>query len=119
SATTVLPDPVGAATRTDASSSRAPTASIWNGSRGNGRRDANSEARSESPGRVMGLQSIVSPVTSLNTLRDRVRREIDEGLLPACQFAVAKDGELLAFETFGRATDDSRFAMFSSTKAFV
>lgn len=49
----------------------------------------------------------------------RVRREIDSGLLPACQLAIAKDGELLAFETVGDATDDSRFIIFSSTKAFT
>jgi CubicO group peptidase (beta-lactamase class C family) len=49
----------------------------------------------------------------------RARREVDEGLLPACQIAVAKDGELVAFETFGDATNDNRFVIFSSTKAFV
>jgi CubicO group peptidase (beta-lactamase class C family) len=55
----------------------------------------------------------------LDGLLTRARREIDEGLLPACQLAVAKDGKLVAFETYGDATRDSRFLMYSSTKAFI
>jgi len=58
-------------------------------------------------------------VTTVDDLRQRVQREIDRGLLPACQFAVAKDGELVTFETYGDATNDDRFVIFSSTKAFV
>jgi CubicO group peptidase (beta-lactamase class C family) len=54
----------------------------------------------------------------LQALEDRVRREIDDGLLPSCQFAVAKDGELISQKTFGDATDDTRYCIFSSTKAF-
>jgi len=49
----------------------------------------------------------------------RVQREIDAGLLPACQLAIAKGGELRTFETFGAATNDNRFIIFSSSKAFV
>lgn len=52
-------------------------------------------------------------------LVQRARREIDEGLLPACQVALAKDGELVAFEAFGDATASTRFVVFSCTKAFV
>ncbi|MCB0976605.1 MAG: beta-lactamase family protein [Acidimicrobiales bacterium] len=48
----------------------------------------------------------------------RVHREIDEGLSPAVQIAVAKDGELLVDETIG-APPESRFVVFSATKAFV
>lgn len=55
----------------------------------------------------------------LDDLLGRARVEIDRGILPACQLAVAMDGELLAFETFGDATNDTRFAIFSCTKAFV
>ena len=29
----------------------------------------------------------------VEALEERARREIDEGLLPSCQFAIAKDGE--------------------------
>ena len=52
-------------------------------------------------------------------LKDRARREVDEGLLPSAQLALAYDGELVAFETFGDATDDTRYVVYSATKAFV
>jgi CubicO group peptidase (beta-lactamase class C family) len=54
-------------------------------------------------------------------LVDRVRRELDERGLPAAQFAVAKEGELLAFETVGDAPagSSSRFLIWSCTKAVV
>lgn len=55
----------------------------------------------------------------LDGLLQRAEREIDEGILPACQVAVALDGELVAFQTYGDASDDDRFLMYSSTKAFV
>jgi CubicO group peptidase (beta-lactamase class C family) len=57
--------------------------------------------------------------TALRTLLDRARREVDDGLLPSVQIAVALNCELVAFETFGDATNDSRYIVFSSTKAFV
>jgi len=56
---------------------------------------------------------------SIDALLTRARREIDAGLLPACQLALARDGELEMFETLGDATDDTRFVVFSATKAFV
>jgi CubicO group peptidase (beta-lactamase class C family) len=49
----------------------------------------------------------------------RASREVDEGLLPSCQIAVAKDGKLVAFEAFGDATTSDRYLMFSSTKSFI
>src|ERR1051325_1873633 len=52
-------------------------------------------------------------------LMDRVRREIDEGLLPSCQIALALEGELVTAETFGEARDDDRYCIFSATKPFV
>lgn len=55
----------------------------------------------------------------LDDLLTRARREIDEGLLPSCQIALAKDGELVAFETYGDATNDTRYVIFSATKPFV
>jgi CubicO group peptidase (beta-lactamase class C family) len=64
-------------------------------------------------------QSVGIDPERLEGLLTRARREIDEGLLPACQLAVAKDGQLVASATFGDATDDDRFLMYSSTKTFV
>ena len=55
----------------------------------------------------------------LEELRTRVRREIDDGLLPSCQFALARDGGLAAFETVGDAGSGTRYVIFSATKAFV
>ena len=58
-------------------------------------------------------------VDKLAELRARVRQEVDEGFLPAAQFAVAKDGHVVAFESFGAASDDSLFCVFSATKAIT
>lgn len=57
--------------------------------------------------------------TKVKELIERARREIDEGLLPSCQLALAKDGELVAFETFGDATPSSRYVIFSCTKGII
>ena len=55
----------------------------------------------------------------LNALRERAAKEIEEGLLPAAQYAVAKDGEVIWQESLGEATDSSLFPIFSSTKAIM
>lgn len=52
----------------------------------------------------------------LDELRARIRREDDEGLLPSCQWALARDGRLAAFEAVGDATVDTRFVIFSATR---
>jgi len=52
-------------------------------------------------------------------LGSRARREIESGLLPSCQYAVGLDGEIVAGETLGDATADSRYVIFSATKAIV
>ena len=57
--------------------------------------------------------------SKVDALLARARREVDDGLLPSCQIALALDGELVAFETFGDATPDTRYNVFSCTKAFV
>ena len=58
--------------------------------------------------------------------RDRVdellstaRADVESGAVPACQLAVARDGEIVAFETFGAATNSTRFCVFSATKPIV
>jgi CubicO group peptidase (beta-lactamase class C family) len=58
-------------------------------------------------------------VARLEELRTRVRREIDSSLLPSCQFALGKEGQLAAFETVGAASNTTRYVIFSATKAFV
>ena len=52
-------------------------------------------------------------------LLERARREVDDGLLPSVQIALAFEGEVVAFETYGDATDETRYVVYSATKAFV
>jgi len=47
----------------------------------------------------------------------RSSRDVDDGLLPSCQLALALDGELVLNETFG-ASPAARYVTFSVTKAF-
>src|SRR5829696_4084418 len=73
----------------------------------------------------MTVTSVVDPeslgvdVGRLDEVRSRVRREIEGGLLPSCQFALARDGKLAAFETVGAAGPETRYVIFSATKACV
>lgn len=47
------------------------------------------------------------------------RALVDNGITPACQLAVAHDNEVVCFETFGAATNTTRFSVFSATKPIV
>jgi CubicO group peptidase (beta-lactamase class C family) len=58
-------------------------------------------------------------VSTLGELCDLARRDVENGWLPACQLAVARDGEVVEFATFGAATDTTRFCIFSATKPIV
>jgi CubicO group peptidase (beta-lactamase class C family) len=59
------------------------------------------------------------PTDGLAELVDRARRDVEVGPLPSCQLAVARHGRLLEFHTIGDATDDTRYVIFSCTKALV
>ena len=65
----------------------------------------------------MSTASTVDP-DRLTDLMDRARREVEAGTIPACQLAVALDGEVVAEATFG-APEGSRFHGYSSGKAVV
>jgi len=52
-------------------------------------------------------------------LRGRVRHACDKGPLPSVQVALACDGELVLFETFGDLDNDYRYSIFSCTKPLV
>ncbi|MCU1358843.1 MAG: penicillin-binding protein beta-lactamase class [Ilumatobacteraceae bacterium] len=56
---------------------------------------------------------------AVQQLMNRARREVDAGLLPSAQVALALNGQIVAFQTFGDATDETRYVVFSATKAFV
>ncbi len=74
---------------------------------------------------MQGSKCLVKPETvginpqRLDELRTRSRQEVDAGLLPAAQIALAKAGELVLFETWGEASNDSLFCIFSATKAIT
>jgi CubicO group peptidase (beta-lactamase class C family) len=65
----------------------------------------------------MGTSGIIRE--RLDDLADRARREVDEGRLPACQFAVGFEGEIVAHEAFGDCRTADRTLVFSATKGFV
>jgi CubicO group peptidase (beta-lactamase class C family) len=58
----------------------------------------------------------------------RAEKEVREGLLPSCQIAVARQGKLAGFRSFGSATfegqpraaaDDTLYVIFSATKGIT
>jgi CubicO group peptidase (beta-lactamase class C family) len=58
----------------------------------------------------------------------RAKRDVDDGVLPSAQVAVARQGRLAGFRTFGKAvqggeerpaTDETLYTIFSCTKAIV
>jgi CubicO group peptidase (beta-lactamase class C family) len=64
----------------------------------------------------------------VQALFDRAQREINEGLLPSCQIAIARRGKIGAMRSLGRAvqggvekpvTDQTLYLVFSCTKAIV
>jgi CubicO group peptidase (beta-lactamase class C family) len=55
----------------------------------------------------------------VEVLLDRARREVDEGLLPSCQLALALDGDVVIDQCFGDSNVDTRYVIFSCTKGIV
>src|SRR5258706_5855379 len=55
----------------------------------------------------------------VDALLERAHREVDDGLVPSVQIALAYDGEVVVDETYGDATAATRYSVFSATKAFV
>ena len=58
---------------------------------------------------------------AVRALRERARREVDAGLLPSCQLALAIEGEVVGSWTLGSvpAGEATRYVIFSATKALV
>lgn len=52
-------------------------------------------------------------------LLERARREVEAGLLPSAQIAIGLDGEVVVSESFGTATPQTRYNIFSATKALI
>jgi len=64
----------------------------------------------------------------VDALFERAAREVNEGLLPSCQIAIARNGRVGAMRTFGHAvqggadrpaTNDTLYTIFSCTKAIM
>lgn len=56
---------------------------------------------------------------AMDALVTRARREVDSGLLPSCQLAIAQHGDVVLDVTLGDATADTRYVIFSCTKAVI
>ena len=56
---------------------------------------------------------------AVSALLERARREVDSGLLPAAQFALALEGEIVVSEALGDCTTDTRFHTYSAVKPSV
>ncbi|MGH7878074.1 MAG: serine hydrolase domain-containing protein, partial [Candidatus Binataceae bacterium] len=64
----------------------------------------------------------------LDLLFQRAEREVVEGLLPSCQIAIARNGQIAAMKSFGHAvqggadrpaTNETLYCVFSCTKAII
>ncbi|MBW8826607.1 MAG: beta-lactamase family protein [Acidobacteria bacterium] len=55
----------------------------------------------------------------LAVLIERVRQDVDHGPLPSAQIAVAKDGHLVAFESFGDTTPATRYITQSAGRPIL
>ena len=55
----------------------------------------------------------------VEALLQRAGREVNQGLLPAAQLAIAREGEVVLQQSYGSAHDDSLICVFSATKAIT
>jgi CubicO group peptidase (beta-lactamase class C family) len=67
----------------------------------------------------MSLTANAPDLAAVEKLSERIQRDVDSGLLPAAQFALARDGEIIESRSFGSAGPDTRFCLFSATKPLV
>ena len=58
-------------------------------------------------------------LAQVEALLQRAGREVNQGLLPAAQLAIAREGEVVLKQSFGSAQDDSLICVFSATKAIT
>src|SRR5512135_216605 len=57
--------------------------------------------------------------SKLDELFARVQQDVDAGRTPSCQVALARDGKIAVWRTFGDAPPESRYVIFSATKPVV
>ena len=68
---------------------------------------------------VVSPQSVNVDPERLQLFLTRARMDVDRGLLPSVQVAVARHGQLVAFETYGDATNQSRYILQSVGRTVV
>ena len=56
---------------------------------------------------------------AVSALVERARRDLDSGLLPTAQLALALEGEIVVAEALGECTADTRFHTYSAVKPTV
>jgi CubicO group peptidase (beta-lactamase class C family) len=56
---------------------------------------------------------------ALDELFARCQQDVDAGLMPSCQVALARDGRLAVLHAFGDGNPGSRYVIFSATKTLV
>lgn len=69
--------------------------------------------------RMSNVEALGLNPDKVEQLLTRVQREVDEGLLPAVQVALARHGKIALFESFGTAQSESLIPIFSATKAIT
>ena len=72
-----------------------------------------------SQARSASIEDLDLDPKKVQALLARVRVEVDEGLLPAAQIAIARHGKVGVFESFGTAQPESLTAIFSATKGIT
>jgi CubicO group peptidase (beta-lactamase class C family) len=68
---------------------------------------------------VVAPESVGVDPARLRLFLDRAKLEVDQGNLPSAQVAAARDGRLVAFETFGDQTNDKKYILQSVGRNLV
>jgi CubicO group peptidase (beta-lactamase class C family) len=68
---------------------------------------------------VVAPESVGVDPARLRVFLDRARVEVDEGVLPSVQVAVAREGRLVAFETYGNESNDKKYILQSVGRTLV
>lgn len=69
--------------------------------------------------RTASIEELGLNPDKVSELLNRVQREVDEGLLPAAQVALGRNGKVGVFESYGTARPESLTCIFSATKAIT
>lgn len=69
--------------------------------------------------RMASVEELGLNPAKVEELLTRVQREVDEGLLPGVQIAIARHGKVGVCESYGSASNDSLVCIFSATKGIT